>query len=44
MFGKGASSMPAEYDSPPAAIRGMTVHTVAEEDENASKSRKSKII
>lgn len=44
MFRKGASSIPAEYDSPPAVIRGMTVHTIAEEEETASKSRKSEII
>lgn len=44
MFWKLASSVSAEYDSAPAVIRGMPVHTVAGEEETASKSRKSEVI
>jgi len=36
--------MPADYDSLAAVIRGMTEHTVAEEEGTAFKSRKSEII
>lgn len=42
MFRKGAGS--TQYDNPLAVIRGMTAHTVAEEEKTTSKSRKSEII
>lgn len=44
MFRNCASSVSAEYDSPFAVIKERIVHSVAKEEETASKSRKTEII